>query len=48
MFDQFWGLQPAFDLYGGGPFGTYRGDYGEMSWDNFSTLIENAGGGTGD
>lgn len=48
MFDQFWGLQPALDLYGGGPFGTFRGDYGEISWDNFSTLIENAGGGTGD
>ncbi|KIR54774.1 nuclear protein [Cryptococcus gattii Ru294] len=48
MFDQFWGLQPALDLYGGGPFGTYRGDYGEISWDNFSTLIENVGGDAGD
>ncbi|KIR77643.1 nuclear protein [Cryptococcus gattii EJB2] len=47
MFDQFWGLQPALDLYGGGPFGTYRGDYGEISWDNFSTLIENVGGDAG-
>lgn len=48
MFDQFWGLQPPLDLYGGGPFGTYRGDYGEISWDNFSTLIENVGGDAGD